>query len=158
MKYSIRGIVTMACTEPSWQMKCRSIWNTCNVSDPVQGGVLKNCSFIAGIASLAWKQKISVQASTVHTLSILLRQANNVTNTDPQQTDGIVPICCMQSQMHPTKIWPAFYEKAYYQWLENPRTHQTIGRPNYCKYTAWQNPVTVLNQLTGKDACHRKTV
>jgi hypothetical protein len=46
-----------------------------------------------------------------------------------------------------TKIWPPLYEKAYYQYLDRCTT--ATGRPIYCNYTGWQNPVTILKQLMG---------
>ena len=138
----------MACTEPSWN-GTKAFGTTVNVTDPVQGGVPKNCSFIAGIASLAWKQKIGIQQGPTYTFNFY-RIANNVTITDPQQTDGVVPNPLQAKSDDPAKFWPALYEKAYYQWLENLGLTKPSARPKYCSHTEWQNPSTVLFQLMGK--------
>ena len=50
-----------------------------------------------------------------------------------------------------TEIWPALYEKAYYQWLDNLGLDNASARPDYCRHTEFQSPVTVLFQLTGKE-------
>ena len=141
--YSIRGIVTMACTEPSWQIKAVA-FGTPDIRDPAQGVVLKNCSLIAAFASLALKQKINAQQLpykfTFYNKDTLVAKTIETNNDLP--TSGFA------TSDSPNKIWPAVYEKAYYQWLENIPTPPK--KPLFCKYTLWQNPATVLYQLTGK--------
>jgi hypothetical protein len=138
----------MACVEPGWN-GTKAFGTTVNVTDPVQGGVPYSCSFIAGIASLAWKQKIGVQAGPTYTFKFY-RIANNVTISDPQQTDGVVPNPLQAKSDDPTEFWPSLYEKAYYQWLEKLGLTSPSARPKYCLHTTWQDPSTVLFQLTGK--------
>jgi len=122
-----------------------------DVKDPVQGVYLKNCSLIAALASLAWKGKISTQPpGPQYTYTFKFYPSAN-----PQKTDGKLPLNSTGKLMHaksdtPTEIWPALYEKAYYQWLENLGLDYEQGRPNYCSHIEWQDPRTVLSQLTGK--------
>ena len=139
----------MACTEPSWN-GTGAFGITVDVKDAVQGGMLKNCSLIAGIASLAWKQKIGIQPGPSYTFNFY-RTVNNVTITDPQQTDGIIPNPLQAKSDDPTEFWPSLYEKAYYQWLEQLGLTKPSARPKYCSHTEWQDPSTVLFQLTGKN-------
>jgi hypothetical protein len=101
---------------------------------------------IAGIASLAWKGKIGVQAGPTYTFKFY-----RTANTDSQQTDGAIPNPLQAKSDDPTEFWPSLYEKAYYQWLENLGLTNTSARPKYCSHTAeLQDPSTVLFQLTGK--------
>jgi hypothetical protein len=134
----------MACTEPSWQINAGA-FGTPDFRDPVQGGVLKNCSLIAAFASLALKQKISAQQLPYK--FTFYNQNTSVAKTI--ETNNDLPTAGFASSDTPNKIWPAVYEKAYYQWLENPLAPP--NHPLFCKYTAWQSPVTVLKQLTGKN-------
>jgi hypothetical protein len=138
----------MACVEPGWN-GTKAFGTTVDVKDPVQGGMLKNCSLIAGIASLSWKQKIGVQPGPTYTFNFY-RKVNGVTITDPQQTDGIIPNPLQAKSDDPTEFWPSLYEKAYYQWLEQLGLTKPSARPKYCSHTEWQDPSTVLFQLTGK--------
>lgn len=125
-------------------------FGTPDVRDPVQGGFLKNCSLIAALASLAWKGKITVQPpgpKIIYTFQFYPAAT-------PQKTDGMLPLDSRGNLMHaksdtPTKIWPALYEKAYYQWLDKLGLDNASGRPDYCSHTEWQNPGTILSQLTG---------
>lgn len=147
------------CVEPSWSGS-GSFGTTPDVKDPVQGRVLKNCSLIAAFASLAWKKKIIVQSGPKYSFKFYRKDQNNITIEDLQQTDGILPLDTTGKLMHAksdtsSKFWPALYEKAYYMWLGNVGLQNPSGRPNYCKYTGWQNPSTVLFQLTGKDALQK---
>jgi hypothetical protein len=125
-------------------------FGTPGVKDPVQGVFLKNCSLIAAFASLAWKGKISTQPPGPKiTYTFQFYPAER-----PQKTDGILPLDSVGNLMHaksdtPTEIWPALYEKAYYQWLDKLGLDNASGRPDYCSHIEWQNPVTVLSQLTG---------
>lgn len=127
-------------------------FGTPDVKDPVQGKYLTNCSLIAGLASLAWKGKIGIQPpGPQYTYSFQFYPAAR-----PQKTDGMLPLDSYGNIMHaksdnPTEIWPALYEKAYYQWLDNLGLDNASARPNYCSHTEWQSPVTVLSQLTGKE-------
>ena len=141
----------MACNEPQLEWT-RSIWNNRRlVKDPVQGGMLKNCSLIAGIASLAWKQKNRYPAWSEHTLSNFIVKRILSPIQILQQTDwDNRPIRCRQNLMNPTEFWPSLYEKAYYQWLDKLGLTKPSERPKYCLHTAWQIPATVLFQLTGK--------
>jgi hypothetical protein len=141
------------CVEPSWSGS-GAFGTTPDVKDPVQGGVLKNCSLIAAFASLAWKQKISAQSGPIYSFKFYRKDQNNITIEDIQQADGILPLDATGKLMHaksdsPSKFWPAIYEKAYYMWLDNVGLKNPSGRPNYCKYTGWQSPETILFQLTG---------
>ena len=126
-------------------------FGTPEVKDPVQGRFLKNCSLIAALASLAWKGKISAQPpGPIYTYTFQFYNPG----ANSQKTDGMLPLDSFGNLMHaksdtPTEIWPALYEKAYYQWLENLGLTNASGRPYYCSHTEWQNPVTVLFQLTG---------
>jgi hypothetical protein len=143
------------CVEPSWSGS-GAFGSTPDVKDPVQGGVLKNCSLSAAFASLAWKQKISAQAGPIYSFKFYRKDQNNYTIEDVQQADGILPLDATGKLMHaksdtPSKFWPAIYEKGYYMWLDNVGLKNSSVRPNYCKYTGWQNPSTVLFHLTGKD-------
>jgi len=147
------------CVEPSWSGS-GSFGATPDVKDPVQGGVLKNCSLIAAFASLAWKKKIIVQSGPKYSFKFYRKDQNNITIEDLQQTDSILPLDTTGKLMHAksdtsSKFWPALYEKAYYMWLDKVGLQNPSGRPNYCKYTGWQNPSTVLFQLTGKDALQK---
>jgi Calpain family cysteine protease len=133
----------MACTEPSWQINAGA-YGTPDFRDPVQGVVLKNCSLIAAFASLALKQKLSAQQLPYQFTFYDVNSSvptTIVTNND-------LPTAGYATSDTP-KIWPAVYEKAYYQWLENPL--KPPSHPHYCNYIGWQNPVTVLKQLTGKN-------
>lgn len=129
-------------------------FGTIQVSDPAQGIYLQNCSLIAAFASLAWKGQINVQpAGPKITYSFQFYNPNKL-----QKADGMTPLDAYGKLMHaksdtPTEIWPALYEKAYYMWLD--KIDAPSGRPNYCKYTGWQSPVTVLSQLTGKAAIQK---
>jgi hypothetical protein len=123
-------------------------FGTPNVGDPVQGAYLKNCSLISAFASLAWKGNVITQPSGPASIYTFQFYNPNKTIT----TDGRTPLDAYGKLMHAksdtsTEIWPALYEKAYYMWLDNK---VDPARPDYCKYTGWQSPVTVLNQLTGK--------
>jgi len=125
-------------------------FGTPEVKDPVQGRFLQNCSLIAAFASLAWKGKIVTQPPGPQiTYSFQFYPA-----AAPQKTDGMLPLDSYANLMHAksdtlTEIWPALYEKAYYQWLENLGLDNASGRPSYCSHIGWQNPGTVLSQLTG---------
>jgi hypothetical protein len=118
-------------------------------NDPVQGKYLNNCSLIAAFASLAWKGKINTQASDPRTKTYSFQFYNP---NKLQKADGMTPLDSRGKLMHAksdteNEIWPALYEKAYYMWLD--KIDDPSGRPNYCNYTGWQNPVTVMKQLTG---------
>ena len=58
----------MACVEPGWNGN-RAFGTTVDVTDPVQGGVLKNCSLIAGISSLALETENSCPSKVRYKLS-----------------------------------------------------------------------------------------
>ncbi len=134
----------MACVEPGWQINAGA-FGAPDFRDPVQGGVLKNCSLIAAFASLALKQKIIAQQ-----LPYKFTFYNKDTSVSKTiETNNDLPTAGYAKSDTPNKIWPAVYEKAYYQWLENPLAPP--NHPLFCKYTAWQSPVTVLKQLTGKN-------
>lgn len=160
LKKSFRGTVIMPeCVEPSWSGS-GAFGTPPDVKDPVQGGVLKNCSLIAAFASLAWKQKISAQAGPIYSFKFYRKDQNNNTVEDVQKADGILPLNTFGNLMHaksdtPSKFWPALYEKAYYMWLDNVGLQNLSVRPNYCKYTGTQNPSTVLFQLTGKEPAQK---
>jgi len=126
-------------------------FGSAQVNDPVQGTHLKNCSLIATFASLAWKGIINVQPADPRTTTYSFKFYNPNTTV---LVDGMTPLDTTGKLMHaksetPTEIWPALYEKAYYMWLDH--INNPSGRPNYCGYPTWQNPVTVLQQLTGKN-------
>ena len=133
----------MACIEPGWQINAGA-FGAPDFRDPVQGGVLKNCSLISAFASLALKQKIIAQQLpykfTFYNQDTLVAKMI--------ETNNDLPTAGYAKSDTPNKIWPAVYEKAYYQWLENPQAPP--NHPLFCKYTVWQSPVTVLKQLTGK--------
>ncbi len=123
-------------------------FGTPNVRDPVQGTVLKNCSLIAALSSMAWKKKIPVQPIPC---KFTFYDLNNFAPTN-RDSDNYLPYDSSGNIMHatsddPSKIWPSLYEKAYYQYLDGVTS--ATGRPDYCKYTGWQSPVTVLKQLMG---------
>ncbi|MFY9799669.1 MAG: C2 family cysteine protease [Methanoregula sp.] len=135
------------CSQPNW--KPSSIgFGTPNVRDPAQGLVLKNCSLISGIASMAWKNMIGVQSFpfrfTFYDVNSLTGILINSDNYLPYNNGNLMHAISDD----PSKIWPVLYEKAYYQFLDN--LPSLTGRPNYCNYTGWQSPVTVLTQLLGK--------
>jgi len=127
-------------------------FGTPDVKDPVQGRFLNNCSFTAALASLAWKGKISAQpAGPAYTYTFQFYGVSG----GSQKTDGMLPLDSLGKLMHaksdtPTEIWPALYEKAYYQWLDKLGLNNASARPDYCRHTEFQSPVTVLSQLTGK--------
>jgi len=139
----------LACVQPS-KYDYIGTFGTPGVNDPVQGKYLRNCSLIAAFSSLAWKGKIATQAAGPNIIYSF--QFFNPNKT--QKLDGKTPLDSNTKLMHAksdteNEIWPALYEKAYYMWLDG--IDDPSGRPNYCKYTGWQNPVTVLQQLTGKN-------
>ena len=78
------------CVEPSWSGN--GAFGTPDVKDPVQGGVLKNCSLIAAFSSLAWKQKISAQSGPIYSFKFYRKDQYNNTIEDVQQADGILPL------------------------------------------------------------------
>lgn len=129
-------------------------FGTPEFNDPVQGKYLLNCSLIAAFSSLAWKGKITTQpAGPKITYSFQFYNPNKL-----QQADGMTPLDGSGKLLHAksdteNKIWPALYEKAYYMWLDN--INDPSGRPNYCKYTGGQDPVTVLKQLTGMNVSQK---
>ena len=135
------------CSQPNWKPSSVG-FGTPNVRDPAQGSVLKNCSLIAAFSSMAWKNKIPVQSIPC---KFTFYDQNTLVPT-PVYSDNYLPYDSSGAIMHahsddPTKIWPSLYEKAYYQYLDGLTT--PTGRPDYCKYTGWQSPVTVLKQLMG---------
>src|SRR5665647_1316106 len=139
----------LACVQPS-KYDYIGTFGTPGVNDPVQGKYLRNCSLIAAFSSLAWKGKIATQAAGPNIIYSF--QFFNPNKT--QKLDGRTPLDGFEKLLHAksdtqTEIWPALYEKAYYMWLDN--ISDPAGRPNYCSYAAWQSPVTVLKQLTGKN-------
>ena len=75
-------------------------------------------------------------------------------NTPKQQTNGTLPLDANRQLLHAKsdtsalEIWPALWEKAYYQWLDN--LPNVTDHPNYALHTGWQSPVTLLYHLTGK--------
>ncbi len=151
------GVEAMACEQPkSWDYYSSGgtlgTFGTPEMKDPVQGKYLNNCSLIAAFASLAWKGKIIVQPPGPKiTYSFQFYPAEK-----PQKTDGMLPLDSMGNLMHaksdtPTEIWPALYEKAYYQWLDNLGLDNASARPDYCRHVEFQSGVTVLFQLTGKE-------
>ncbi len=144
----------MACPQPSKYDYYSSggtigTFGTPEFNDPVQGHYLQNCSLIAAFASLAWKGKISTQTQDPRNTTYSFKFYNP---NKTQQLEGKTPLDAAGKLLHaksetPTEIWPALYEKAYYMWLD--KIDDPSGRPDYCKYTGWQSPVTILNQLTG---------
>ncbi len=138
----------MACPQPT-KYDYVGTFGTPEFNDPVQGNYLLNCSLIAAFSSLAWKAKITTQpAGPKITYSFQFYNPNKL-----QTTDGMCPLDANGKLLHAksdteNEIWPALYEKAYYMWLDN--INNPSGRPDYCKYSAGQDPVTVLQQLTGK--------
>lgn len=144
----------MACPQPARYDYYASggtlgTFGTPELNDPVQGKYLNNCSLIAAFSSLAWKKKISTQpAGPKITYSFQFYNPNKL-----QQADGMTPLDANGKLLHAksdteNEIWPALYEKAYYMKLDG--INDPSVRPDYCKYAAWQSPVTVLNHLTGK--------
>jgi len=145
----------MACQQPAKHDYYASggtlgTFGTPEFNDPVQGNYLQNCSLIAAFSSLAWKAKITTQpAGPKITYSFQFYNPNK-----QQQADGMTPLDANAKLLHAksdteNEIWPALYEKAYYMWLDN--LNDPSGRPDYCKYSGGQDPVTVLKQLTGKN-------
>jgi hypothetical protein len=130
---------------------------TRDVKDPVQGSFLLNCSFIAVLASLAWKK--TIPALKNHTINLELTEPYTFTfygnaDTPTQKTNGTLPLDANRKLLHAKsdtdtiEIWPALWEKAYYQWLDN--LPKETDKPNYCLHTEWQSPVTLMFQLTGR--------
>jgi hypothetical protein len=159
MKLYKLGYSFMTCPQPAKYDYYSSggtlgTFGTLQFNDPVQGDYLQNCSLIASFASLAWKGKINVQpAGPKITYSFQFYNPNK-----QQPADGKTPLDATGKLLHaksetPTEIWPALYEKAYYMRLD--QINDPSGRPDYCKYAAWQSPVTVLNQLTGMQALQK---
>jgi len=151
----------MACVQPALWDKYSSggtegtyMVKTCDVTDPVQGGSLFNCSLIAVLASLAWKQKIGDQPTPPYKFKFYRYDQNNNVVGDAISTDKRLPLDSKGMLMHAksatqTEIWPALWEKAYYKWLEKLAGIDT-DTPDYCNYNQWQSPVTLLFQLTAK--------
>jgi hypothetical protein len=155
----------MACPQPTYfdyfssgGIAGKYTVGTRDVKDPVQGSYLNNCSFIAVLTSLAWKK--TILALQNHTINLTLTEPYtftfyaNVNIPISQKTNGTLPQDANRKLLHAksdtdaTEIWPALWEKAYYQWLEN--LPKVTDQPNYCLHTAWQSPITLLLQLTGK--------
>ncbi len=159
--FSIGVVIMQTCVPPAKWDKYSSggtvgTFGNPDVKDPVQGIYLENCSLIAGLASLAWKGKIGVQPGPAYAFKFYRKDPNNNTIEETQNTDEILPLNAMGKLMHaksdtPTEIWPALYEKAFYQWLDKLGLTNVSARPDYCQHTEWQSPVTVLFQLTGKE-------
>jgi hypothetical protein len=138
---------------------------TREVKDPAQGNYLNNCSLIAVLASLAWKK--SIAALKNHTINKELTEPFTFTfysavNTPAtQKTNGWLPQDANRKLLHAksdtdaTEIWPALWEKAYYQWIDN--LPNVTDKPNYSLHTEWQNAVTVLRQLTGLEPVSKKS-
>ena len=159
MKLYQLGYLIMACPQPAKYDYYASggtigTFGAPQFNDPVQGKYLQNCSLTAAFASLAWKGKIPAQpAGPQTTYSFQFYNPNKL-----QQVDGMTPLDANTKLLHAksdteNEIWPALYEKAYYMWLD--KINNSSGRPDYCKYAAWQSPVTVLNQLTGMNALQK---
>jgi hypothetical protein len=158
MKLFNLGYLIMACTQPaSWGLYSSGgtvgdyMVDSFGVNDPVQSTQLKNCSLIAAFASLAWKSQLIDQPGPKYTFKFYRKDSNNNTVMDSVTTDGILPLDSTGKLKYArsetlTEIWPAVYEKAYYIWLDKPAD----GKPNYCNHIEFQNPATVLFQLTGK--------
>lgn len=127
---------------------------TRDVTDPVQGGFLPNCSLIAVLASLAWKKILIDQPQEPYTFKFYRYDQDNKVVEDSISTTGRLPLDASGKLKHAksstaTEIWPALWEKAYYKWLEKLAGIDT-DTPDYCKYDQWQSPETLLFQLTGK--------
>lgn len=128
-----------------------------DVKDPAQGIYLNNCSLVAVLASLAWKK--GIPALRNHTINKALTDPYTFKfygNADrpEQKTNGTLPQDTNRKLLHGKsdtsviEIWPAIWEKAYYQWLDN--LTKVTDKPNYCIHTEWQSPVTLLYHLTGR--------
>ncbi len=154
----------MACPQPAyWDYLAGGIYTVTSrdVKDPLQGNYLPNCSLIAVLASLAWKK--TIPALQNHTITKELTEPYTFTfytaaNTPvTQKTSGKLPLDANRKLLHAksdtsaTEIWPALWEKAYYQWLSKK------DPPDYCLYQQWQNPETVLLHLTGKNPLKTKS-
>jgi hypothetical protein len=129
------------CVQPTWTPNAGE-FGIPDVRDPAQGTVLKNCSLIASLASMAWKKKISTQKFPC---KFTFYDLNNL-NPTTVYSDNYLPNPA-HAKSDTSKIWPQVYEKAYYQYLDGCTA--ATGRPDYCKYTGWQSPVTLLTQLMG---------
>jgi hypothetical protein len=155
----------MACPKPTYFEKFSSggtagtyTLETRDVKDPAQGNYLNNCSFIAVLSSLAWKK--AIPALKTHTINLPLKDPYtfkfyiNETTFISQKTNGTLPQDANRKLLHAKsdtsaiEIWPALWEKAYYQWLDN--LPKETDQPDYCLHTEWQSPLTLLRQLTGK--------
>jgi len=156
----------MACPQPTYfdyfssgGVAGKYTVGTRDVKDPAQGNYLDNCSLIAVLASLAWKK--TIPALQNHTINGNLTEPytftfySSVNTPATQQTNGWLPQDANRKLLHAksdtdaTEIWPAVWEKAYYQWVD--KLPKVTDKPDYYLHTEWQSAVTLLLQLTGKE-------
>jgi hypothetical protein len=138
---------------------------TREVKDPAQGDYLCNCSLIAALASLAWKK--SIAALKNHTINKNLTEPYTFTfysaadTPATQQTNGWLPQDANRKLLHahsdtdPREIWPALWEKAYYQWID--KLPKITDKPDYRLHTEWQSAITLLLHLTGSYPFYKKS-
>lgn len=127
-------------------------------TDPVQSGIMKNCSLISALASCAWVKKASLVTEdqprdTIHPFSYDIYDI----------TKGWIRVCpsagLLQSPLGtlvhassstPYETWPSILEKAYYMSRSVAATGASTDKPDYTLYANdTNNPITVLRQVTG---------
>ena len=127
-------------------------------TDPVQSGLMKNCSLISSLASCAWAQKASLVTEeqprdTLHPFSFDLYDVNKgCIHVYPSGALLQSPLGTLVYASSSTayETWPAILEKAYYMSRSIVATGASTDKPDYTLYASdTNNPITVLRQVTG---------
>lgn len=124
------------------------------IRDPVQG-VLPNCWLVAALASIAWNKTASSSITqNQYAAPFNFRfYEESAALASPQATSAYLPVDTSDTLIYcrsntPAELWPALYEKAYYQWREKIDNNTITDQPNYCNFGAG-HPLNGIEHLTG---------
>jgi len=166
------GTGTAAVTNAVWLPYGRYITDPgTEAGDPVQSGLLVNCSLIASVASCASTGKGAI-ITQYQSRDLLDKYAFNfydynkkipVINCSsalPQYPQGSL---IFGSSSTAGEAWPGIIEKAYYQSREYCLTGAVPEKPDYLKFNTeainpTKDPSTVLYQITGANTANTKKV
>lgn len=121
--------------------------------DPVQGPGIRNCSCIAGMASLAWVYPTQIMSNLTLT-SATFKAGAKATMTSKLWLDdnnNFTYARSFEAQASLNEIWPALYEKGYAKYVVNDLDAAQLPEPNMAlTATQWKTPgLEPLVAMTG---------